>query len=160
MRVKVKCILSAWVIWDKAQETLKKKNRVIKASRPSKSRAVVTQRYLESVWAACLHERFGTSHVIAVSRLQWQHQARCVDVPGYLEADPPARLLTAASLAALTCQTHRANCDTHNFRLWRHFCLSLCALNLLNNLLNIIRVASGLEGIFEIMGCALNTLKG
>lgn len=56
----------------------------------------------------CLRRGCSTSHVIAVSGLQWQHQARCVDVPGYLEPNPPARLLTAAPLAALTCQSYTA----------------------------------------------------
>lgn len=55
----------------------------------------------------------GTSHVIAVSGLQWQHQARCVDVPGYLKPNPPACLLTAASLAALSYQAH-IHCDICN----------------------------------------------
>lgn len=60
------------------------------------------------VCACVLLRGCSTSHVIAVSRLQWQHQARCVDVPGYLEPNPPARLLTAASLTALTCQSYTA----------------------------------------------------
>lgn len=55
----------------------------------------------------CVYEaRLSTSHVIAVPRLQRQHQARCVDVPGYLESYPPARFLTGASITALTCQPY------------------------------------------------------
>lgn len=54
----------------------------------------------------CVHTlRLSTFHVIAVSRLQRQHQTRCVDVPGDLQSNPPAGLLTAAAaLTTVTCQ--------------------------------------------------------
>lgn len=96
----------AWGSSDKAQETLKYKFPSSKVSHAGERGHFL--RLIQLRVHVCTSANplgIGTSHVIAVSRLQWQHQARCVDVPGYLKPNPPACLFTATSLAALSCHT-------------------------------------------------------